>query len=198
MTDNVQQHGGPNMNAVDDAAREMLRQSRLIQNERSDTSGLLSCFNELADLVGWDRRADARDALALARLCRHLATLIRSGSWAILRHREKLPPERPALTEATTAEEVGYAYLGLQACGAVGWEAKALDDALWCVVNSQLAIPGAFCTSLINDLARGVRQERKGELDRIVHEIAQLTSPVTCLKSTRLKPTHRKPGWGPS
>jgi hypothetical protein len=124
VADKARQKTEPDMYAVDRAVCELLRRTRIIQNESSNASELLACFNDLAGLVGWEPRADPRDALRLADLCKQLATLIRSGSWAIWfgRDSNQLPLKSdPTWQEGTSAAEVGYTYVGLRACGAVGW-----------------------------------------------------------------------------
>lgn len=184
MADKAQKKTEPDMHAVDGAVRELLRRARMIQNENSDAGELLACFNDLAGLIGWEPRTSPQDALRLADLCKELATLIRSGSWAIWHGKDssQLPLTRvPTLQKGTGAAEVGYTYSGLRACGAVGWGAQVLDDALWRIIDTQLPVPAAFCTSLIHDLSEGVRVERQRRLSRLVQDIGQLTSPAPAL-----------------
>jgi hypothetical protein len=162
VADKARQKTEPDMYAVDRAVCELLRRTRIIQNESSNASELLACFNDLAGLVGWEPRADPRDALRLADLCKQLATLIR-----------------------------------LRACGAVGWGAQALDGALCRIIDTQLPVPAAFCTSLIDDLSEGVRVERQRKLNQLVQDIGQLTSPAPVLSRPRPTPKiqNRRSNW---
>lgn len=200
VADKARQKTEPDMYAVDRAVCELLRRTRIIQNESSNASELLACFNDLAGLVGWEPRADPRDALRLADLCKQLATLIRSGSWAIWfgRDSNQLPLKSdPTWQEGTSAAEVGYTYVGLRACGAVGWGAQALDGALCRIIDTQLPVPAAFCTSLIDDLSEGVRVERQRKLNQLVQDIGQLTSPAPVLSRPRPTPKiqNRRSNW---
>lgn len=165
---------GHDIGEIGRKARDVLCEARAVLGGSEETDRLHNAYNDLARSAGFAGLQGKKNPIELAKACRHLAIEIRSGSWAIGRiEAPSLLPKGVAVGADAPRAEVEAAREALVACGAEGWAAGALQIALGHVLSQQ-SIPAFLYGGLMDDVARGIQNDRQQALARILGDIQNL------------------------